>query len=449
VLWICLSTAAGFLLEGKCLLGPPCECVYNTIACSRRNLTSIPAFTAAADHYNTIAVTFNFNQLTHVPARSFSSLGTTGAASIEIKLAWNQIRDVDQDAFEGIEHAVTYIDLSDNMLTSVPAVLGKLSAIKTLKIEGNPLTSLPATAMMAMGDTLSTLNIGLGLFNTWPSQMNLLTMLRSLTVSGLSSNDIPTDAFFNLNTTLQSLTLQGTRLSNIPSALCFLQEVKTFIFSSNYYIDKDNAGDPCQKHNTIPRAVTALTLSDDDLEGIPDIFSVFPAVTRLSLSDNNISFIYDDSSYDGNHVTEVDLKNNSFVTVPHVLNRFKELTVLRLDYNSITAIGPADLSGVTSLRLLYLTNNPITSIDPTAFTNNGQVTILDLSNTRLASVPVAVTSLPRLAIFHLNGVPVECSCTNMASLKTWNVTSARFQIGTCAKSGVSITSYIKHDLPKC
>ena len=443
-----LSRVNTFILEEKCLLGPPCECVYNTITCSGKNLSTIPSFSTAKEHYNSIAVSFNYNHLTTIPARAFTNLNATAARMIDIKLAWNQITSVDPAAFEGIDTVITQLDLSDNILSTVPSAISKLTALKKLSIDRNPLTSLPGTVLSAIGNTLISLSISLDLFQVWPKQISSLSKLQQLSVSGYGSSNLPMDAFSGFDVTLGSLTLQDTMLTNLPKAICTLQNAKTLTFASNHFINR-SADYPCSGNGSLPLSVTTLTLSNNDLDQIPDIFTSFPAVTRLFFWDNHISTISDDSSFDGNQVVEFDLQNNSIVSVPPALNRFKKLTILRLDENLIQSIGATDFSGMTELRLLYLTKNPIQTIHPSAFLHNQHMTLIDLSNTRLNTVPVAVTSLLQLGIFRLSGGRIECSCTSMTSLKSWDVTRIHSDIGQCENSGETIKDFIKDGLQKC
>ena len=70
------------------------------------------------------------------------------------------------------------------------------------------------------------------------------------------------------------------------------------------------------------------------------------------------------------------------------------------------------------------------------------------SNTKLTQTQEAVAELQHLSYLYLYQLRIECSCSNMGFLNTWNVATLSIPNAYCT-SGVQVITYIKDSLYQC
>ncbi|KAJ8402081.1 hypothetical protein AAFF_G00373160 [Aldrovandia affinis] len=124
------------------------------------------------------------------------------------------------------------------------------------------------------------------------------------------------------------------------------------------------------------------------------------------------------------------------------LERYTELTELRLDSNNITALPGHIFGSLSKLRILSVSHNSIGRVDPGAFTALGNLKKLDLSHNPLQSLPLGVfsslsslgslslqdsglhslendtfTDLVKRTLVQLGGNPWNCSCAFLHQIK--------------------------------
>ncbi len=96
------------------------------------------------------------------------------------------------------------------------------------------------------------------------------------------------------------------------------------------------------------------------------------------------------------HIKTIDLnQNNLNGAISSSFGNFSELTSLKLDTNSITAI-PEELSGLTKLEILYLNDNYSITTLPTSIGNLSNLTELYIQNCNFNLLPTSIYSLSSL-----------------------------------------------------
>ncbi|NXT17497.1 LRC19 protein, partial [Syrrhaptes paradoxus] len=206
----------------------------------------------------------------------------------------------------------------------------------------------------------------------------------------LSLNPVTADC----NITSQTVTCEesGKNLSNIPTS--FFKNVTTLSLRNN-----------------------KITLKDSDKE----ILQSFIHLTELSLNENMISVLY----------------NNSFCNLT-------KLSILDISNNHISTVHKAAFAGLNQLRVLNLSYNMITQLDSDVFTSLKSLTVLHLQYNYLKSFHIK--SSFKLTEIVLAGNPWTCSC-DLLDLQKWltasNVTMENEYNTTCTIPNTEEKLFIK------
>lgn len=446
--------SSAFILDDNCPVQLPCKCTESaeyytgyTIMCTHNNFTVIPNIKQVKLNVTKLNLVFGVNKLTVIPNGAFGIISSINTSEIVLDLSYNSIVSIENNAFDGIENLTTFLYLRDNNLNTIPLAISNLNNLKGLDIQDNPLHSLSTSVMLNVGSSLTSLKLDLDHFSEWPKELRYLRKLENLTANHIPFSHLDMYAFHGVESTLQLLQLEYSKLEKVPYAICHLNHLTSLYIRDNDYLKENDSSIfiPCNKEMV---SVTTLDLSRNGLYKFPDIFSLFPALTSLTLSFNNLKYIDYTKIKIDSKLTHLYLGENLFDRIPYALNRLKFLKTLSLRYNNIKTIDSPDLAGLYSLTGLYLDNNPVMFIAPDAFNHNVNLTRLNLYDTYLDHIPVAVTNLTKLSSIDFRRMPVDCTC-DMSYLKQWNVSAIAKIFGTCSFSSETIKHFVMNSLQSC
>ena len=437
-----------FLFDDMCVAPSPCLCKTWTISCSYKQLTYIPNMIPLRGSTTSFQVFLTGNQITKVPADAFYNLSAISTPWIGIRLAHNQIHQIDEQAFSGIEGKVALLELSYNNLTNLPTAIRKLTRISELYIQDNPMTSLDSTVMSVVGSTLRYLSIFINFFPSFPSEVHFLRNLNNLKVTDIPFSSLRADAFSGLEASLGALELSNSKLEIIPSAICSLQNLTQFTLNSSPNLQQDSflyISERCSQKLT---SVTILILKHNKLQYFPDVFELFPNVQLLDLESNNIQSVNSSLIPYNSTLNNIYIGKNDLVEIPAAFNKLS-LESLHISNNKISALTDTDLAQLPDLRWIDLHGNPLAHVSPNAFRNNPRLFFISFENTNLDHIPRAVLPLANLRSCLLSGAPIICSCDEMSYLRSWNVSYIRLDLGAQCTTGESIRFYLTSILPHC
>ncbi|XP_060569099.1 leucine-rich repeat protein soc-2 homolog [Ruditapes philippinarum] len=439
-----------FALVNTCSVPTSCTCYNSSISyrirCSHKKLTNVPSMLPSNIHVHKLYLFFNVNLFTVIPNNVFETFSFFNASDVYLTLSNNNIRLIENDAFNGIENVITDLNLYSNNLMTIPFAISKLVNLKTLKIQKNPLRSLDSSVMAHIGQSLTYFSLDLNHFTKMPRELRYLRVLQSLTINHIPFSHMDVNAFQGVNHTLKTLYLEYSKLEKMPLSICRLSNLSLLSFTYDSYL-KENKSSILMSCGCKLPSVTRLYLHSNSLHTFPDIFALFPSLTLLHMLGNNLQYIDYEKIPNNSNLTNLLLTNNLFDRVPYALNRLKFLKSLSLDGNNIKTIDTPDLVGLHSLTYLGISSNPIMFIAPDAFKHNVNLRHLRLYNTHLKHIPVAVTTLTKLFEIDLDGMSIECTC-DMSYLKHWNVSTIDIE-GNCPFSSESIKYFIMHSLQSC
>ena len=347
-----------------CVVLAPCPCwtgTIETIDCAYNQLTYIPSMTPLRGSTTSFQVDLTGNEITKVPANTFYNLSAISNPWIGINLARNQIHQIDEKAFSGIEGKDALLELNNNNLTNLPTAIRKLTRLSELHIQYNPMTSLDSTVMSIIGSTLRDLSISINLFPSFPSELHFLRNLNNLMITGITFSSLRADAFSGLEATLGFLELSDSKLEKIPSAICRLQSLTQFMMNSSPNLQQDSFLSISERCSQKLTSVTILKLRQNKLQYFPDVFELFPNVQLLELWSNNIQKV--NSSIIPYNSTLIDLyiDRNDLVEIPAAFNKLN-LESLHISNNKISALTDTDLAQLPNLRWIDLNGNPLAHV---------------------------------------------------------------------------------------
>ena len=466
IIFVFMHDAAGdFLFAFNCPVPQPCMCFSSdSISCSSKGLYQMPLFKVIPGHQDQLSLEFSGNQLTTIPGYAFKNLSSINARSITLNLNSNKIARIDIHAFTGIETVITTLNLAANNLTSLPVALQNLTSLRTLYVDINPLVTLDSAILSSVGDTIQKFSISLNHFAVFPNEIGNLINLKELTLVSIPFPFLPARAFDNFKASLTyfkaSLTyfkIDEGVLNAIPQAVCGLRNLQRFIFRSDSGINSTSA-DMCQYNFS---SLLYLDFFGSKLTHFPQMTKYTPSLQELYIRANKISKIENNEVTDIASLIKLDISANDFNSFPTALNVFSGLQELIISENQIASINDSDLVGLYNLRELDLKYNPIIQIEVNSFKSTPLLTKLNLAYTKLTQIPEAVavaginidmTSavavLQHLSYLYLYQLRIECSCSNMGFLNTWNVATLSIPNAYCT-SGVQVITYIKDSLYQC
>ncbi|XP_053677019.1 leucine-rich repeat and fibronectin type-III domain-containing protein 3 [Anopheles nili] len=232
-----------------------------------------------------------------------------------VQLSSCKVRRIDEKAFQGQEAVLKNLNLQDNLLEEVPIrALKPLTILNLLDLSKNRLQSVPNDAFAG---------------------------LRKLSTLKLSDNNVTLApfAFRGLEASLKNLNLKGTKQKRVPDAVRGL------------------------------RTLAFLDLSQNGIRELPGgagvkSFDGLDALTALNLERNLIQSL-GETAFSGVRKTlsSLSLLNNLMAEFPvGAIHSLRELRVLDIGFNLLTALPETAFRGNPAVTLLALDGNPLPTV---------------------------------------------------------------------------------------
>lgn len=360
----------------------------------------------------------------------------------------NRLNTIANDSFFDIKDAIVFLDLRNNILTTLPQALGQLSQLNTLKLQGNNVVHLDVFTMVNIGHTLLQLEISFGNITSWPVEFKYLRGLHQLTIAEVPLQFFPDNAFHGFEQSLSELIIVNSTEQKIPSAICHLRNLDRLSILNNKYLEEKQTPvvQPCVGNKT---QVRNLFLVLNYFEQFPNLHDMFSSIVNMVLVGNMLHVMNPNTVQVIDMIQTIDFQSNLFVRIPAALNLYSSLRILILNDNLIQSVEDLDLYKLEKLEILSLDNNPLEYITNDAFKNNQLLNYISLSGTKLIRIPSALKQLPSLNYVYLESLQIECTC-DMVDLKTWNVSQINFSKNSmCFMSNEELKDYIVNTLPSC
>ena len=304
-----------------------------------------------------------------------------------LSVAYNKLSEL--PASIGELSALVSLELDLNDLQSLPPNIGKLPTLRVMDLSSNNLSSLPAE--LGELSTLESLFLGLNRLETLPRELGKLTSLTELDVKQNQLSSLPDDMFVGLPA-LTKLSLSYNQLTGVPKVLGKLKSLTTLSLGGNQL-------------TIIPKeidnltALESLTLGENQLTSLPAELGKLISLRFLSLDDNQLTTLPNELG-GLPLLTSLSLDNNKLTRFPNALGNISTLSNLNLKNNTMTSL-PPEIGNLTALTELNLDMNQITIL-PAELGRLTSLELLYLSENQLETVPAELGNLA-----HLDGLYID------------------------------------------
>lgn len=156
---------------------------------------------------------------------------------------------------QDIKRSLTYLDLSDNCISKLPAEMGSLVKLRTLLLQHNKIIQLPEE--MGNMESLETLKLHDNQIISLPSTFGRLTNLVELYLQENELSSLPPQ--LGDCASLRKLRLEYNKLTSLPDTISKLSKLNVFMLHDNYLAQIP----PFMNHPHFLRHLLRITLHDN------------------------------------------------------------------------------------------------------------------------------------------------------------------------------------------
>ncbi|XP_008689393.2 nephrocan isoform X1 [Ursus maritimus] len=338
-------------------------------------------------------------------------------ASLEVlKLNDNSIYVLHRSDFEGLKE-LKILELKNNLISSLsPSTLSPLVSLQSLMVDDNRIESVAGPLALPHLKSMSMENNRLHLVPA-----SFLTSLQSLQFLSFSGNFL-TKIPINLPKSLLSLKMERNRLKVVRFRdMKHLENLSHLYLSANSLSSIDGA--------QILANLTTLEMSQNQVQMLP--FRLPARLQKLDISDNLIQRVTAQDFQDLRDLKHLFLDNNIVsLFEAGALQMCSQLSNLALEQNLLLSI-PLRLPG--TLARLDLKGNAIQDIAERELKDLKQLQVLNLRNNKISALDLNVLEgLPRLRHLYLDGNPWNCTCSLVRAREILKAKGTDVRGGQCA-----------------
>ncbi|XP_049876788.1 toll-like receptor 3 isoform X2 [Pectinophora gossypiella] len=336
-----------------------------------------------------------------------------------LNLANNLIKNFQILTFEGISQ-LEVLTLSNNHILEIGQTLVRFVKLKELLLDHNNLTSIEENNFSTM-EMLEKLDLDSNQLNN----INKESFKNLVSLESLSLNlNLLSDMSINLqNTALKNLDISNNRIEHIASKVFKGKNITQFVMNNNNLIG-------VMERNTFDGIYTdVLDLSGYKIISLdPEAFTGLH-VRVLNLSSNAINTISSTSFKSVIFLHELDLSNNCLSSIDFDTSDLNELILLNLRNNSIEHIARIMFKDLISLKKLDLSLNKIVTIKYQVFLSLQKLEFLyisnnNISNTLKSHIFQGLSNIKEMHIDNLQIASIENETfSGLNALKTLNVSN--------------------------
>eukprot|EP01043_Picozoa_sp_COSAG02_P032971 COSAG02_NODE_2226_length_9456_cov_6.430587_4_plen_1233_part_00 len=312
---------------------------------------------------------------------------------------------------------LTELDLRDNFLRNLTD-LSKLQKLTVLKLTNNQLESLPASVFDL--SELQQLWVDVNKLTSLPPEIGKLTNLWYLK---LDENDLVwlPDEIGQLQA-LEELQADAAGLRSLPPTIKYCRSLKSLYLDNNrltIFPDISTMGN-----------LTLIRASKNNISYLPDSFAEgLRNLTVLELRGNRLSAIPTSIGHLPK-LQNLEVSENYLVDLP-VLYHAQELLYLRVSHNEIKQFRQGKLwRSLTGLKELHIDHNEIGPSLPDEIEHSSHLTLLIANNNRLTSLPDSLASLVEL-------VELQVQNNALTALPDWTGTLPKLRVIDATNNSIS------------
>jgi len=294
-------------------------------------------------------------------------------------------------------------------------------------------------SLLSYFSQLTSLNLSRNLFNTFPSDIILLSNLTHLSLADNRIKSIPSALFKLIGSKLRliELDLSGNLLESIHKSIYTLSSLTKLVLNNNQLVVIPESISKMKQlkilsviHNRLSSFPQALSLmvgleelyvSNNQIRDLPLGFFKLKSIKTLDLRNNQIVKFkphkLDDKVFCMNEISTFKFGPNPLSKMTQLFFEMKSLTFLQLTSCSLVTI-PVKMFELVNLQVLYLNQNKLSEA-PLEFANLTNLTALDLSDNQFTTLPTnaLVPSLRKLYLQNNTIFSVQFVGFNLARLE--------------------------------
>ncbi|KFM14119.1 Insulin-like growth factor-binding protein complex acid labile subunit [Aptenodytes forsteri] len=354
------------------------------------------------------------NQLTQIPTFLPSGLEI-------LKLADNSINALHASDFEGLMK-LRVLDIRNNLIATLPpSAFSSLCNLQSLILDGNNIDSVSAPLKLPR---LKYLSMADNKLNSFPT--NFFASFQNLQFLSLSGNFL-TKVPLDLPKSLLSLKLEKNQLKTIRLRdMKHLENLSEFSLSENQLTSIDGA-------QLLPN-LTTLELSKNQLHTMP--LRLPGRLQKLDCSNNLIQRVTAQDFQGLQDLKHLFLDNNAVsMFEAGALQQCAQLSNLALEQNLLISIPlrQVNLRTADTLARLDLKGNDIEDVGEQELKDLKQLQVLNLRNNKISALDRKVLEyLPRLRHLYLDGNPWNCTCDLLRTRRALVAKGTDVRGGQCA-----------------
>ncbi|NXD76692.1 NEPN protein, partial [Halcyon senegalensis] len=354
------------------------------------------------------------NQLKQIPTFLPSGLEI-------LKLADNSINTLHASDFEGLLK-LRVLDMRNNLIATLPpSAFSSLCNLQSLILDGNNMASVSAPLQLPRLKYLSMVDNKLNSFPT-----NFFVSFQNLQFLSLSGNFL-TKVPLDLPKSLLSLKLEKNRLKTVRlQDMKHLENLSEFFLSENHLTSIDGA-------QLLPN-LTTLELSKNQLHTMP--LRLPSRLQKLDCSNNLIQRLTAQDFQGLQDLKHLFLDNNAVrMFEAGALQQCAQLSNLALEQNLLISIPlrQVKLRTADTLARLDLKGNDIEDVGEQELKDLKQLQVLNLRNNKISALDRKVLEyLPRLRHLYLDGNPWNCTCDLLGTRRALVAKGTDVRGGQCA-----------------
>ncbi|KFZ55556.1 Leucine-rich repeat-containing protein 15 [Podiceps cristatus] len=354
------------------------------------------------------------NQLKQIPTFLPSGLEI-------LKLADNSINTLHASDFEGLTK-LRVLDIRNNLIVTLhPGAFSSLCNLQSLILDGNNMECVSAPLKLPR---LKYLSMDDNKLNSFPT--NFFASFQNLQFLSLSGNflsKVPLD----LPKSLLSLKLEKNQLKTIRLRdMKHLENLSEFFLSENQLTSIDGA-------QLLPN-LTTLELSKNQLRTMP--LRLPGRLQKLDCSNNLIQRVTAQDFQGLQDLKHLFLDNNAVrMFEAGALQQCAQLSNLALEQNLLISIPlrQVNLGTADTLARLDLKGNDIEDVGEQELKDLKQLQVLNLRNNKISALDRRVLEyLPRLRHLYLDGNPWNCTCDLLRTRRVLVAKGTDVRGGQCA-----------------
>ncbi|CAH1727580.1 unnamed protein product [Chironomus riparius] len=316
------------------------------------------------------------NVIRELPGGSFQMFKNL----LYLDLSGNSLATIHAEMFFGLENSLMELRLGQNKITNVGNNPLRLKRLKKLDLSHNNIVDIPDNAFDGV-EQLTHLNLSHN-NHLAPIPVELIHSLNKLQVIDFSDIGLKSifPEMFARTPNLKAIYMKNNKIQELTEGTFTNMRNLTLIDLSD---NKISTIRPASFINVMN--IKQLSLKGNELSIFKgEIFNTGTSLEELDISENQLTYLFPTSFRIHPRLKKLYASNNKFSYFPSSnIQSLQFLELIDLSHNQLKTVEELDFARLPRLRQLLLSMNSLESLSEMAFHNSSQLQYIDLSHNKL------------------------------------------------------------------